>query len=143
MVSHCRGSSTAEPSEPATPDAKRGLCSCAGEPPSTHVGTRQPRPQLIWMSQLRHYNADLDLRYCCLLSLISKRPWRTADPPRSAPPVQKGIHMLCPQQASLKEYHRPGLTTEIPQKSVLNFAILLGEETPRTVLKTQKMSFKT
>lgn len=65
-----------------------------------------------------------------------------ADPPRSGLPVQKWIHMFCPQQASVREYHRPGLTTEIPYKSVLNF-VILGEESPRTVLKTQKMSFKT
>lgn len=46
------------------------------------------------------------------------------------------MHMLCPQQASMKEYHRPGLTTEIIHKSVLNLTVI-GEESTRTVLKIQ------
>lgn len=79
-----------------------------------------------------------------LLLLLAQPDFQEAlaDPPRSGLPVQKWIHMFCPQQASVREYHRPGLTTEIPYKSVLNF-VILGEESPRTVLKTQKMSFKT
>lgn len=141
MVSHCGGSSTAEPFRTCnTRCSTWAVLMCWGATKHPRGDTPAPAP------------ADLDVTAETLqcrpgppLLLLAQPDFQKAlaDPPRSAPPVQKGIHMLCPQQASLKEYHRPGLTTEIPQKSVLNFAILLGEETPRTVLKTQKMSFKT
>lgn len=67
------------------------------------------------------------------------------DPPRSAMSTQKWIRMLCPQQASVKEYCRSDHRNS-PHTVVLNFAIL-GEGSPRIAqrkwLKTQKMPFKT
>lgn len=126
-LSHGRGSRTAESLHTRNMHCSTRAVPWAGEPPSTTWGHASPN--------LADLGVTADTLHCRpgpLLLLLAqpdfqKAKRQTVDPARPALPARKWIHMFCPQQASLKEYHRSALTTGIPHKSVLNFAILSAE----------------